>query len=464
MSSYWINSINNFPKFEKLDNNYECDVCIIGAGLTGLSSAYYLTNAGLKVIIVEKDELCQKASGNTTAKITYNHNLIYNYLINSYGKKHAKAYLDANKQAIENIKNIINSENINCDFEYQDNYIYTTNQDELTNIKAEINAIKMLGEECELVTNSPLPFKIAGAMVTKNQAQFHPVKYMLGLVNSITKNSSLIFCNSTATDFKAVEDGYITFANGNEIKSKYIICATHYPIKKITGFYFTKIYQSTSYVLGIDTHSKLFDGMYINPSKPTYSFRTAKYQDKKLLILAGADHKTGFAPTPENTYDLLEKIAKKYYPTSDILYKWNTRDCISLDKIPYIGHFSTLMPNAYVATGFNKWGITSSNVAANIITDKILEKNNKYSFVFDSTRLKPIKNRIELKNMSSQVFRSFVSNRIKIPEEEISKIKNDNGAIIKIHGSSVGIYKDAFRKSSCCKTYLHSPRLLAYLE
>lgn len=214
---------------------------------------------------------------------------------------------------------------------------------------------------------------------------------------------------------------------------------------------------------GIDTHSAIFDGMYINPTQPIYSFRNAKYGNKKLLILAGSDHKTGFAPTAQNTYDHLEVIAKKYYPQSEVLYKWNTRDCISLDKIPYIGQLSGTTPNVYVATGFNKWGITSSNIAANIITDKILEKENKYSFVFDSLRLRPMKNRIELKNMGSQVFKSFVTNRIKIPEEEISKIKNDNGAIIKKDGLSIGIYKDPSGKIFAVKpTCTHLGCLLTW--
>ena len=206
------------------------------------------------------------------------------------------------------------------------------------------------------------------------------------------------------------------------------------------------MYQSTSYVLGIDTKTDLFDGMYINPTQPIYSFRSVNCGDKKLLLLSGADHKTGFAPTAQTTYDALENLARKYFPKCEVLYKWNTRDCITLDKIPYIGPISTFSPNAYVATGFNKWGMTSSNVAANIIKDKILQKENKYSFVFTSTRLKPIKNRIELKNMGSQVFKSFVTNRIKIPEETILKIKKDNGAIIKVEGKSIGIYKDPIGK------------------
>ena len=134
--------------------------------------------------------------------------------------------------------------------------------------------------------------------------------------------------------------------------------------------------------------------------------------------------------------------ANRIYPDCNILYKWNTRDCITLDKIPYIGQYSNIMPNLYVATGFNKWGMTSSNVAANIITDKIMGVKNEYVQSFDSTRVKPIKNIKELKNMTSQVFKSFITNRIKIPNEEIEKIKSNNGGIIKIKGMSVGIYKD----------------------
>lgn len=202
------------------------------------------------------------------------------------------------------------------------------------------------------------------------------------------------------------------------------------------------MYQSTSYAIAVDTQEKSFKGMYINPNEPTYSLRTARYNDKRILIIAGADHKTGFAPDESKTYKDLEIFAKKHYPKSEILFRCNTRDCISLDKIPYIGDFSSTMQNLYVATGFNKWGITSSNIAAIIITDKILGKENKYSFIFDSNRIKPIKNKGELKNMAEQIFRSFVSNRIKIPEADLNEIKNDNGGIIKIDGLNVGIYKD----------------------
>ncbi len=171
MSSYWIDSVKENKIYDKISADYSCDVCIIGGGITGLTAGYYLSNLGLKVIIVEKDLIGHKTSGYSTAKITYQHNLIYDHLIKSYGEKYAKGYLDANKEAISNIKNIIDVENIDCDFEYQDNYVYTTNQEDLVKINAEISALSSLGETCDFVTSSPLPFNITGAILTKNQAR-----------------------------------------------------------------------------------------------------------------------------------------------------------------------------------------------------------------------------------------------------------------------------------------------------
>lgn len=449
MNSYWLETVEN-KKRKKLDNDYFADVCIVGAGLTGLSTAYYLAKQGLKVIVLDKDEIGQKASGNTTAKITVNHGLIYDYLINSYGTKFAIKYFEANKQAISNIKEIIDNEKIDCDFEYQSNYIYTTDKSELKKIENEVEALNLLetystGEKyAQFVTCTDLPFKILGGVKTKNQAQFHPLKYMLGLANLVEKNGGLIFTNSLVDDIEKGEDGYISYSGDYQIKSKYLVMATHYPFINFPGFYFSKMYQVSSYAIAIETNNKLFDGMYINTKEPYLSFRTIKDVNRRLLIISGGNHKTGYAPESNEYYgyDYLEKEVKKLYPDCKIIYKWNTRDCITLDKIPYIGSFSHIMPNMYVATGFNKWGMTSSNVAANIIKDKILDIQNEYLEVFDSTRFKPIKNRDELKNIVRQVGKSFVTNRLKVPKEDLSHIKNDNGGIIKINGINIGVYKD----------------------
>ena len=447
MNSYWVSSTKNFEIKNQIDDNYLVDVCIVGAGLAGLSCAYYLKKNGVKVIVVDKSDVGEKTSGHTTAKITLQHGLIYDYLIKTFGYDFALNYFRANEEAISNIKNIIDTENINCDFEYKSNYIYTTSEQELTKIYNEIKAVNSLANDdyVQFVKETSLPFKIAGAIETKNQAQFHPRKYLKGLTKTIENLGGLIFTNSTAYDVQKFDNGYITYVNDYTIKSKYIVVASHYPFINFPGFYFSKMYQSTSYALAIETGKKVPDGMFLNTNEPVLSFRTAKRSNgKDLLIVSGGDHKTGYSPDSEEFYGYkyLEQQAKKHFPDCKILYKWDTRDSITLDKIPYIGEFSMFMQNVYVATGFNKWGMTSSNIAANIIKDEILGFKNLYAKTFNSSRFKPIKNRGEIKNMVKQVFSSYVSNRIKIPDEDLSKIKNDNGGIIRTNGSAIGIYKN----------------------
>lgn len=231
-------------------------------------------------------------------------------------------------------------------------------------------------EYASFVTECSLPFQIVGAVKTNHQAQFHPIKYMMGLASCIRKFGGKIYTDSLVHDVKKDGSGYVCYSNEYRIKAKYVIIASHYPFINFPGFYFSKMYQVTSYALGIKTKKVLFDGMYIHSKEPVVSFRTAVEGDERLLIVSGGNHKTGFSPESEETfgYTFLEKEAHRYYPDAEVLYRWNTRDCVTLDKVPYIGNFSNFMPNVYVATGFNKWGMTSSNVAANIITDAILRK------------------------------------------------------------------------------------------
>lgn len=444
MSSLWLSDKIKGDLFNNniLENELESDVCIIGAGIFGLTCGYYLSKLGFKVTILEKNQICSKATGHTTAKITSQHGLFYDYLTNSYSQKFAKDYLFANEKAIENIKNIIDEENIKCDFEYQNNYVYSTNKEDLKSIKKEIKAVQNLGFNCEFVTKTGLPFEIQGAICFKNQAQFHPLKYLYGLCKCIIKNNGSIYKNSTVYDVKKDEDYYITYSNDLQVKSKYVIVATHYPIINFPGFYFTKMYQSTSYIIAIDPKKNLFNGMYITASEPTLSFRTATYNGKKILLIGGGDHKTGKPTSYEDSYGLLEQEAKKYYPDCEVLFKWNTRDCISLDKLPYIGPYSSIMPGVYVGTGFKKWGMTTSNVAANIIVDMICGKQNKYSYLFDSTRLKPLKNIDEFKNMLVESTNSLLINKLRSAEMNFDEISNNSGSIIEVNNEKVGIYKN----------------------
>lgn len=442
MNSLWLNLDTKTNQFTSLSRNTKADVCIIGAGIFGLSCAYYLSNLGFKVVVLEKDNIGEKTTGHTTAKITSQHSLFYDYLINSYGKKFASDYLDVNEKAIKNIKQTIDKEKIKCDFSYQNSYVYTTKKAELKAIQKEVSAVESLGFPCEFVTKTGLPFKIEGAICFKNQAQFHPLKYLYSLCNSITFHGGEIYTNTVATNVeKDINSNYIISTNNATIKSKFVIVATHYPFINFPGFYFVKMYQSTSYIIAVDTKKTLFNGMYINDTSPIFSYRTVKYQGKNLLLIGGGEHKTGQPSSFKDTYGILEEEAKKFYPNCEVLYRWNTRDCISLDKIPYIGQYSNSMPNVFVGTGFKKWGMTLSNVAANIIVDTICGKKNKYAYLFKPSRLQPIKNRDEMKNVLVQSTNSLFLDKFKSANMSFDEIQNDSGSIIEINNEKVGIYK-----------------------
>lgn len=443
MDSFWINSIKNKIQFDTLNEDKEADICIVGAGIFGITCAYYLSNLGYKVILLEKYEIGEKTTGHSTAKITSQHGLFYDYLIQSYGEKYAKDYLEANEQAIKNIKQIIDKEKIECDFEYQNNYVYTTEPEQVRAIKKETSALEKIGfQDCDFVTKVGLPFEIAGAVCFKNQAQFNPMKYIMALAKSVIAHNGEIYTNTTVTDVEKEDDFYIVSTENNKIKSKYVIIASHYPFINFPGFYFAKMYQSTSYVIAVNTKKTLFNGMYINFTNPIFSYRTAKSNEKEFLLVAGGDHKTGQPTSYQDSYGILEQEVKKYYPNCEVIDRWSTRDCIPIDKIPYIGAYSSIMPNMYVGTGFKKWGMTSSNVAANIIVDNILGKPNKYAYLFDSTRLKPIKNKDEMKNIIVQSTNSLFLDKMKKPNMEFEEIKNNSGGIIEVNNQKIGIYKN----------------------
>ena len=483
MNSYWINSEKNKEEYNKLEKNIETDICIIGGGITGISTAYYLTKENLKVTVLDMGKIGFQTTGNSTAKITSQHGLFYKYLKDSKGEDFARLYYDANEDAIKNIKKIVEKENIECDLECQSAYVLATNREEVQKVKDEVEVVRGFGGHAEYleredIDKNLLILNTLAAIRFKNQAQFNSYKYTIELAKICKNLGANIYENTKVVDVRD-EKGYyyLETEDGYKIKAKYLVVTTKYPIINMPGFYFMKMYQSTSYGISIPVKEKLFDGMYITSTNPKVSLRMAKVdnniikdvvdgdienyakQDKEnkkqvkekqnskidneyVLIVVGADHKTGEKTDLSNSYKKLENIAKQIYPQGKVENYWNTEDCITLDKIPYIGKYSSMWENAYVATGFNKWGITTSNIAANIITDMIIGRKNRYEDIFISTRVEPVKNRQEVGNMLKETVSSLVLKKFELPESEQASLKNEEGKIIEIEGEKVGAYKD----------------------
>ena len=364
MNSLWTETAH-IPGFSSFRGDMKTDVLIIGGGMSGLLCAYLLEQAGVDYILVEADTICSGITKNTTAKITAQHGLVYDKLIQKFGVEKAGLYLRANEAAIDKYRELC--KDIDCDFETKDSYVYSiSHRDKL---EAEIQALEKIGYNAEYVRNIPLPMENQGAVRFSGQAQFHPLKFVASMADSLhiyehTKITEL------AIGSAKTEHGTIT--------ADQIIVATHFPILNKHGGYFLKMYQSRSYVLALENAQDV-NGMYLDECDTGLSFRNYR----NLLLLGGGDHRTG---KQGGSWNELHDFVKEHYPKSREVYRWATQDCMTLDQVPYIGTYGKHTQGFYVSTGFNKWGMTSSMVAAMLLRDRVLGVENEYAEVFDPHR------------------------------------------------------------------------------
>lgn len=364
MESIWSKNSKR-PEFNKLKRDIKTDVLIIGGGMAGILSAYKLRQAGVNCVIAETDKICSGVTENTTAKITYHHGAVFDKMIKTYGPEITELYVEANQKALMQYKNLCR--NIDCDFNEQISYVYSINDRE--KIEKEVLALNKIGCKAGFEREVCLPFDISGAVRVDGQAEFNPLKFAYSIAEDLE------IYESTKV-LEVVKDGAIT-VNG-KITAKYIIVATHFPFMNKYGGYFLKMHQQRSYVIALNNAQKI-NGMYVDEAENGLSFRN--YKD--LLLLGGGGHRTG---KHGGNFEELRDFAKKYYKNSNEVCYWATQDCKTLDDIPYIGQYSKKITNVFVATGFNKWGMTSSMVSAMLITDLILGKDSEYKKVFTPER------------------------------------------------------------------------------
>lgn len=364
MKSIWQET--ELPKFPSLNGDMHTDVLIIGGGIAGILTAYFLQENNINYVLVEKERICNGTTQNTTAKITFQHGLIYHKILKSNGIEASQKYLYAQKAAFDKYAKLC--QNIDCDYEVKDNYVYS--QNEQSKLANEMKALDKIGyKQAKFYPSLPLPIQTVGAVQFPHQAQFNPLKFISALVKGLNIYEH--------TCVKEMEKN-IAVTDKGRIYAKVVITATHFPFINKHGSYFLKLYQHRSYVIALKDAEK-FDGMYVDECRKGFSFRN--YQD--FLLLGGGGHRTG---KEGGNWKELRSLAQKAYPHAKEKFFWAAQDCMSLDDIPYIGKYSKNAPFFYVESGFNKWGMTNSMVAAMIICDIILGKSNDYADVFNPSR------------------------------------------------------------------------------
>lgn len=436
--SWWIKSVelNSYPT---LEDDLEVEVAIIGGGITGIATAYLLANEGLETVIFDASNVLNGTTGHTTAKITAQHGLVYDEFIQHFGEENTKLYYQANDSAKNQIENMIEQYNIDCEYKIEDAVIYTNDDDYLNNLKAEAQAYKVLGINGELTKDLSLPVPHKGALVMKNQAHFHPLNYLKRLLEIFEEKGGRVFENSVATRIVERKPPTVEFRNGKKVKAKYVISASHFPFHDGQG-YFTRLYPSRSYVIAGKPTKPFQNGMYINAEKPTRSIRPVTIQNEQMLLISGEDHKTGQGKPEEDHYSNLASFAAEHFGINEIVYRWSAQDLETPDKMPFIGRLSP-GNNIFIATGYRKWGMTTSHVAANLIKDLILKKDNPYQRLFAPDRFKADPSLKKFMKENLNVASHLIGGKLDTPDKELKDIQAGEGAAVSIKGKRAGAYK-----------------------
>ncbi|MBS4199374.1 FAD-dependent oxidoreductase [Bacillus sp. FJAT-49732] len=440
LSSYWLKSTKP-PSFPSIENDLQVDVVIVGGGITGITTAYLLVKEGFQVAVIEASTIFNGTTGHTTAKVTAQHGLIYDEFIQHFGEEKARLYYEANKEAAEHIAELIHLHGIDCDFKKEDAYVYTNSNDSIQKLKNEYEAYKRLGIEGEYVDSLPLDIgNIKGAVVMKNQAQFHPLHYLTQLVDFIKESGGEIYEQSVATHMDISEKPIVHLRNGAKITAQHVISASHFPFHDNRG-YFARLHPKRSYVVAAKPEKSFPGGMYINAETPTRSIRSVNVEGEEVLLFSGDGHKTGQGEPEKEHYEALEKFAKDEFGAKEILYRWSAQDLVTDDKVPYIGCSNEDDKRVLVATGFRKWGMTTSMVAAQLMKDILIGKANRYKDLFAPSRFTADPGLKTMVKENVNVATNLISGKLNRPDKEIKDVKEGEGAVVSIKGGRAGAFK-----------------------
>jgi len=438
--SFWLATTPE-TDYPPLEGDVEVDVAVLGAGIAGLTTAALLVAAGRRVAVVEAKRIVRGATGYTTAKVTAGHGAAYRRLADTFGPDAARTYAESNQAAIERIAEL--ADGIDCDFERKANYVYAESPDEAENLRREVEAEQAAGLPASFASDTSLPYPVAGAVRLEGQAQFHPRKYLLGLATRVADAGSAVLENTRALD---VDDGSpcTVRTDRGTVRAGDVVVATQLPFLD-RGLFFAKAHASRSYAVAAPIPvADAPDGMFINVGRPTRSIRTMRDGERVYLNVGGEGHPAGRAGDTPRRYDTLEEFLGRHWPSAGAVeYRWSTEDFVAVDHVPYVGRLRRRSGHVFVATGFNKWGMTSGTVAAMLLTDRILGIDNPWAPLYDAKRLKPRAAAPRFVKENGVSGLRFVVDRLRRGERRpLDALANGDGAIVRLRGRKTAVYRD----------------------
>lgn len=440
LKSYWIASTKgtNYPP---LKEDIKVEVAIVGGGIVGITAGYLLSMQGVKTAVLEASKILQGGTGFTTAKVTSQHSLTYDKIINSMGVERAKQYAEANEASIGFIEKTIKDLSIVCDFEKMPAGVYTNDDKYAKDIEKELEAVSILGIKAKIIDKLPINIPIKSALIFENQAQFHPRKYLMPMAEKIIKSGNNIYENTEVFEVEPGNSIKLVTTNGRKVTAEKVIICSHFPCYDGGGLYLTRLRPERSYALGVHIKEEFPKIMLINAEDPTRSLRYQMDGEKQLVLVGGENHKVAHGDDFEVHYDNLEKFARGTFTVEDIPYRWSLQDYITVDTIPYVGKLMSSKENIYVATGFRKWGMTNGIAAARMLVDEILGVDNPWKEAFDPTRKFTAKAYGKLFTENFDVAKELIIGKLKSGEKDINLEKGE-GKVVELDGHKYGAYRD----------------------
>ncbi len=369
MRSIWQDRTEYVPH-SPLMRGDTVDVAIIGGGLVGILTALKLRKSGVDTVVLEAAEVGSGQSGRSTGKLTSQHGLKYTTLVKRFGTETARLYAEANQSAIDEYESLIAELGLECGFRRLPSYLYTNQNDSA--LLEEACAARIAGIASQFVHNAELPFSVKAALRFNEQAQFDPYRFVTAASKELRvyENTPVLRVNGTVCETPKAS-----------IRAKRVIFATNFPFMNSHGMFYARLHRQKAYVLAVSGTIPL-SGIYFGIDDDGLSLRSC-FDD--VTLICGGSHRTGENPTG-GKYEMLRNAARQYFPASTEIAHWSAEDCVTLDGVPYIGFYGNMTPGWYTATGFAKWGMTTSMAAARVLSDLVVRGSSPYYRLFTPQR------------------------------------------------------------------------------
>lgn len=438
-ASVWLETTPE-TAYDSLEDDLTVETVVIGGGITGITTAVLLAEAGRDVVLLERDRIASGVSGHTTAKVTSQHGRLYASLIQTHGIQTARRYAEANQAAVEFVTTRVAEHEIDCDCVRLPAYTYTESADSVETIREEARAARTVDLPASYVETVPSA-DAAAAVRFDEQAEFNPRRYLLALAETVVEAGGRIFEKTRAS---SVDDGTpcrVETPRGT-VTAEDIVVATHFPILDRAG-YFARQYPKRSYVLAVRATDPPTEGMYYRSGTPYFSARTAEIDGETLTLVGGQNHKTGQGGSTADRYRRLERTARERFDIDSIEYRWSTQDYVSVDGIPYVGPLGPVAENTYVATGFGGWGLSNGTAAGMMLSDKLLDRPNHWLDTFDPLRTTVQASAHDLLTENANVAKRFLGDWVEgLQTRTVHDVGRGEATVSRRGGDVIGIYRD----------------------